>query len=200
MAVAAAHGALGKRNVAAARRAFAEQKRSAGGRIDFHLVMHLQNFDVPVRPKRRGGALDQRGKQVHPETHIAGADDHRVTCGGVDLFQIGWRQSRRANNVNDARLRRERSKLDARSRCGEVDNAIGIDDGLQRVVGDRHANRRQAGHHARILAERIAAGSLQRRGNRNTGHFPDRAHKHPAHAAGRAHDDEPHVGHSAPLF
>src|SRR3954452_13896317 len=48
MAVAAAHRAFAKRNVAPARRALPKQQRGARGRIDFHLVMHFQNFDVPI--------------------------------------------------------------------------------------------------------------------------------------------------------
>ena len=66
------------------RRRFAEQQRGAGGRVHLRPVVHLEDFDVPVRPQPRGRLLHQMREQGDAERGIAG-------------LQHGDRQSRRVD-------------------------------------------------------------------------------------------------------
>ena len=72
------------------------------------------------------------------------------------------------------------------------DACLCLGEGGQRVVGDRHAERRQAGERARILAERRRALALDRARQRAALGLGDGLDQHPAHPPGGADDDETH--------
>ncbi len=114
MAVARAHGMFGEIDGAPARGGFAEQQRRARGRIDLHAVMHFENLDVPIGPERSGGLLHEHGENVDAEAHVARAHDRRMARGGGDLREIVGGKPRRADDMRDARLRRERGEFDCR--------------------------------------------------------------------------------------
>src|SRR6188474_603585 len=74
VAVAAFDGMLVERDAAPVRRRTAEHKRGTRRRIDFLVVMHLQNFDVERIVERLCHALRERREKVDAEAHVARLD------------------------------------------------------------------------------------------------------------------------------
>ena len=108
-AVAAARGMGLEVDAAPLGRRLAEHQRRAGGRVDLHAVVHLDDFDVvSCRRAPRGGLAHQRRQQVDAEAHIAGAHDRGVTRGGFELCEVVFAEARRADDMDDARLGGER--------------------------------------------------------------------------------------------
>lgn len=63
----------------AGRGRFTQQKRRAGRRVHLVLVVHFQDFDVPVlRIQRLRRLLRQNAEQVDAKAHIARLDDARM--------------------------------------------------------------------------------------------------------------------------
>ncbi len=73
--------------------------------------MHLQDLDIETGQRFRR-LLHQRREQIDAQTHIAGFDDHGMARGGADFRFIVGGKSRRADHMDDARLRRERRQFD----------------------------------------------------------------------------------------
>ena len=140
--------------------------------------------------------LDQHRQQVDAEAHIAGLDDGGMARGGRDLRVVVGRAAGGADDMDDARLRGIAGEFDRRGRRGEIEHAVGLGEGRQRIVGDRHADACRAGELAGILAEMRRAGALDRAGDARARHGVDGADQRLAHAAGRAHHDQPHVAHA----
>src|SRR5579875_2855491 len=61
-------------DAAPARGSLAQKQSGAGGRVDLHAMMRLDDFDVVIGSKRTSRLFDERSKQVHAKTHIAGFD------------------------------------------------------------------------------------------------------------------------------
>ena len=114
-------------------------------------VVHLDDLDVEVRVERLGRLADEHGEEIDAEAHIAGLDDRGVAGGGGDLLLVLGGQAGRADDVDDARLRGEFGEGDGRGGDGEVEHAVGLGEGLDRLVGDRDAVRRQPGEEAESL-------------------------------------------------
>ncbi len=142
---------------------------------------------------------DQAGQQVDAERHVAGLDDPGVERRRLQLGEIVRRQAGGADHVDDAGLGGEFGVEHRRGRRREVEDAVGLGEDGQRIVGDRDAPRRQPGEHARILAERRRPLALDRAGERaalGAGHGLD---QHPPHApeaptTTRRMDHDPCVG------
>ncbi len=118
----------------------AEQIGGAGGGIDLVLVVHFQHFDIPAgRVQRLRRLTNQNAEQVHAEAHVAGLDDAGMAGGGGDLLLVLFRQARRADDMDDARLRRQFGEIAGGGGRGEIDDAVCGDEGLQRIVSDRDA-------------------------------------------------------------
>ena len=94
-----------------------------------------------------------RGEQVDAETHVAGADDHGVAGGGLQLGEIVGAHACRADDMDDARLRRQSRHFDRRRRNREIDHAIGLQQGGQRIVADLHVQRAEPGQQAHVLPQ-----------------------------------------------
>ncbi len=88
--------------------AWPEQQSGAGRRIDFLIVMHLENFDVERGIERLGHALGQRRQQIDAEAHIAGLDDLGRLGRVLDLAFVGGAQAGGADDVHLAGLGGER--------------------------------------------------------------------------------------------
>ena len=69
-------------------------------------VVHLQDLDVEFRAERCARPLGEKREQVDAKAHIAGLDDGGMTGGGLDLGLVGGGEARRADDMDDARLRR----------------------------------------------------------------------------------------------
>ena len=101
--------------------------------------------------------------------------------------------------MDDPRLGREFGEGDGRGRGGEVEDAIGADEGGERVGAKRDAVRSDAGEFAGVAADFRRVGPLDRclqHRSRRLGDHPD---QRPPHPSGGADDDELHVGHGPDL-
>ena len=183
-----------KIDAASGGRRLAEQQRRAGRRVDLVAVMHLEDLDVEVaRVERPRRLFDQDRQQVDAEAHIARLDDRRVARRRGDPGVVVRAAAGRADDMHDARLRGVAGELDGRGRHGEVEHAVGLGEGRQRIVGHGHVDRADAGDLAGILAEMRRAGPLDGAGDAHAFHGVDGADQRLAHAAGGAHDDQAHV-------
>ena len=108
-----------QRDLAAFGGGLAEHQRGAGRRVALVAVVHLQDLDIEFRAERCGDLRGEHGEQIDAEAHIAGLDDGGMTGGGLDLGLVGGREAGRADDMDDARLRRQRGERDRRA-CGEV--------------------------------------------------------------------------------
>lgn len=104
-----------------------------------------------------------------------------------------------AADVEDARLRGEIGETRAGLGRGEIEHALGVDDGRQRIVGDGDIGLAAARQQPRVLAERDRPLALERRAEHRARRLMDGAHQHPAHAARRACHHQPHVAHEMSL-
>ena len=118
--------------------------------------------------------------------------------GRGDLLLVVGGQAGGADDVDDARLRGELGEGDGRGGDGEVEDAVGLGEGLDRLVGDRDAVRREPGEEAGVLADLGRAGALDRGGEGDAGGRVDDAHQRPPHLPGGADHHQPHVGHRSP--
>ena len=82
------------------------------GASTFMLWCISQDLDVPVDAERPGDLFDQPGEQVDAEAHVAGAHDHRVARGGLEPGEVVFAHAGRADDMDDARLRRQRRHFD----------------------------------------------------------------------------------------
>jgi hypothetical protein len=104
-------------------------------------------------------------------------------------------QTRRADHVNDSRLRGERREPDSRRRRGEIKYSVRADDGCESVAADRDAHLAAAGEQPRVLADGNRSWLLDRAGEVGAWRLPDDLDEDAAHAAGRSGNDEPHIAH-----
>ena len=74
-------------------------------------------------------------------------------------------ESRRADDMRDARLRGEHRHRHRDGGGREIEDAVGMHDRLQRIGGDGHAVLADAGQHAAVAAERGRAVALECRVN-----------------------------------
>ena len=112
--------------------------------------------------------------------------------GGYFCFVFGA-ASGGADDMHDARLRGVAGELDTCGRRGEIEHAVGLGKGRQRVVGDFHAERADACELAGVLTNLRRAFSLDRCGDRCAGNGVDRADERLAHSASGSNDDETHI-------
>ena len=177
-----------QRDVPALRRRLAQEQRGARGRIHLVLVMHFQNFDVEVRPKRPRGLLHERREQVHAEAHIAGLHNGGMARRRFDLGLVFGREPGRADDMDDARLRGQRRGLKACGGHGEIEHALDLREQRQRIGHDGHANMAHARDLARILADYGRARPLDRARDLAPFGFMHKADEFAPHPAARAHD------------
>ena len=69
-------------------------------------MVHLQDLDVESAAERARRLFDEHGEQIHAEAHIARLDDGRVPRRGRDLRLVLGGTAGRADDMDDARLRR----------------------------------------------------------------------------------------------
>ena len=91
----------------------------------------------------------------------------------------------------------ERGELDGRGGRGEIENAVGVGEGGQRIVGDRDAERADPGEEAGVLPERRRALALDRAGEPAAFGLGDGLDQRAPHPPGGAHHHEPHLRHAA---
>ncbi len=95
--------------------------------------------------------------------------------------------------MDDARLRGIAGKFHARRRGGEVEHALGMCEGRQRVVADRHPDAAEPGKLAGILADMRRAGPFDGAGHARARHGRHRADQRLSHAAARADHRQSHL-------
>lgn len=194
-AVAAGDARLREIDGAALGRRFAEQDGGAGGRIDLHPVMHLDDLDVPVGAERRRDLPDQGGQKIDAEAHVAGADDRRALRRLRQLGQMPGLQPGRADDMEDAGLGSELREGNRRIGSGEIEHAVSRSEGGGGIARHLDAGGGQAGENPGIIPERGGARPLDRRPERATLGLVDSPDQHPAHPPGGTDDDETHITH-----
>gem|GEM_PF-6811376 len=136
----------------------AQHQGRAGRRVDLAPVMGLQHLDVPAGGVERARCLlDEHREQVDPEAHIPGLDDPRVAGGGLDPGVVFGQATCGADYMDDARLGGKRGKFGGGLRRGEVDDAVGIEEGGERVVGHGNLDVSEPGKLAGIAADEVRA-------------------------------------------
>ena len=163
-------------------------------------VMHLQDLDIEFRAKRAGDLGGQHGEQIDALTHIAGLDDGGMARGRLDLGLVGGRQAGRADDMDDARLRRQRGEGEGRSGRGEIEHAVDRREHGMRIVADGDAERRQAGHLADVAAESGRALGLDAAGHRAARRLDQHPRQRLAHAPGGSQHGNLHVAHGRRPF
>jgi hypothetical protein len=101
--------------------------------------MHFDNFDVVVVVECLGDALDQRGDKIDAETHIAGFHDRRALGRLSDQGVFFGGMACRADDMNEAGIRREFGKDQRRRRNRELDQDIGRSQQRRGIAGDDDA-------------------------------------------------------------
>ncbi len=132
----------------------AQQESRAGRRIDLHAMMHFGDFNIELGAERAGGLFDESGEEIDPEAHIAGTDDDGMAGRGFELCEVFRGESRRADDMDDAGLGGKGGEFDAGSRRGEIDNAVGSNNGGERIARDFDTAGAKFGEKAGVLAER----------------------------------------------
>ena len=56
-----------------------QQQSCARRGIHFHAMVHFDNFNIEILAQCCGHPFDQCPEQINPQTHIAGAHNHRMT-------------------------------------------------------------------------------------------------------------------------
>src|SRR5690606_37943035 len=108
-------------NPTSLRSSLTQQQCSPRGGIDLVLVMHLENFDVPLGGiERARSLLHEYTEQVHAKAHIAGLDDARMAGRSPDLLLVARRTPGCTYDVDDPRLCREPSERHRCGRAGEI--------------------------------------------------------------------------------
>jgi hypothetical protein len=95
-------------------------------RIDLGAVMHLEDFDVEAFVERLRHALDQRGKQIDAEAHIARLHDDGARGDAADHGVIRRRQPGGSDDMHEPALCGDRDIGNGRGRHREIENAVGI--------------------------------------------------------------------------
>ena len=116
-------------------------------------VVHLQDLDIEFGAERRGDLGGERGEQVDAQAHIAGLDDGGMAGGGLDLGLVGRGEAGRADDMDEAGLRRQRGEFDGRGRRGEIEHAVDVSEDGEGIVGDGDAERLEASHFADVAAD-----------------------------------------------
>ena len=157
--------------------------------------MHLQDLDIEFRPERASDLRGQHGEQIDALAHIAGLDDGRMTRDGLDLGLVGGREAGRADDMDEARLRRQRGKCERRSGRGKIEHAVDLGEHGMRLVGDGDAKRLQAGHLADVAADRRRALGLDAAGDQAARRLDQHPRQRLAHAPGGSQHGNLHVAH-----
>src|SRR5215467_4440483 len=121
LAVAGPHAALVERNASRSGGSRAKHQRCPRRRVALVAMMHFENLDVELWSKRLGHARGETSEQVDAEAHVARFDDGGMTGGGGDLGLVWLGEAGRANDMDNAGLRRERGKGHGRGRHGDAE-------------------------------------------------------------------------------
>lgn len=174
----------------------AQHQRRAGGGIDLHAVMRLDDFYIPVCIQRCGDFLCQTGQQVDAKAHIAGLNDHGMVGGGIKFGVMRRFKAGGSHNMHGAGLSGEGGKFHRGSGGGEIDHRLRCGEGFERVIADQNAKRSAAHADADILANPGMAGAFDATCQLGVRVGGDALDQHLTHAArGSGDDDSGDVGH-----
>ncbi len=147
----------------------------------------------PPGRKRTRRLFREHAEQVDAKAHIARLDDAGVTGGGADPRLVIRRAAGRADDVHDARLRRKAGEFHRGGGRREIEDAFGLDEGFERLVGNGDPHRAGTGKLAGIAADKRRAGPLDRGMKAHAGGLVNDPDQCLAHTAGRADHNELHV-------
>ena len=121
-------------------------------------MMHLDDFDVVVRPEDGRDALGQAEQHVDADAHIGGDDDRRAPCGLGQRLAMFGAQAGCADDQRGAALLGVAGILEGGGGTGEVDDDVGHGEQLRRIIADANAGRCDAGERTQITADGEMAG------------------------------------------
>ncbi len=178
-----------------------DRQRGARGRVPLESMMDLGNLDIEIRQGRCRQST-QMEHQVDAHAHI-GRYQHRDPLRrraqtsvrlGVETGHAAYQRHRRIETGVNERQGPVRQR--------EIDQHVGVVDGLGRMRSQPHPGLRQTGQTADVGAVAGIVGRQQRAADPDIRRRRDRTQQSPAHAPGgtgdgdaqlsiRAHDDDP---------
>ena len=155
-------------------------------------MMHLDDFDVVVRPEDRRDAPSQAEQHVDADAHIGGDHDRHAPGRLGQRLAMLDAQAGGADDQRGAVLLGVAGILEGGGGTGEVDDDVGHGEQLRRIVADANAGRRDAGERTQITADGEMAGCLETANQAGAGRLQHRLHQHPPHPPSAAGNSDPH--------
>jgi len=177
------------------RRGPAEGKCRAGRGIDLGAMVHLEDFDVPLRPEPAGHLIDQPKQQIDAKAGVGRPDDRHARSSLAHRPFLGRLQPGRADDQRLAEPRRHCGVFSGGSRGGELDRHIAVAQEAVRAVADDDPDAAEASQLADILAGRRAAMPRHAASQGAALGREDVADQHAAHAAGASDHTDPGFRH-----
>ncbi|AEM42165.1 predicted signal transduction protein containing a membrane domain protein [Ketogulonicigenium vulgare WSH-001] len=144
------------------RRRFAQHQGGARWRVDLVAVMRLDDLDVEIGIQRGGDLLGQLDQQVHPKAGISGPHGDAMARGGEQLLDMRGFKAGGADDMHRAGLRGKFGEFHTGLGAGEIQHALRLCKGCDRIIADSDTNRLPAQHGADILSDPRAAHPHQR--------------------------------------
>ncbi|MPM84292.1 hypothetical protein SDC9_131363 [bioreactor metagenome] len=155
------------------------------------VVVHLDDFDVVIRPEDGRGLFRQLKQQIDADAHIVGRNDPAARLRQLRQFAFFLRRQRGgADHDRAPGVERGFRAFDHAAR-GEVDDRVG---GFQRfsvVGGDRHAGVAAPGDQPGVLPDERGFRVFDRPGEFERFALHDVGDQPAAHAARGSDDDSP---------
>ena len=82
----------------------AEQQGRAGGRVDLHAMMHLDDLDVPLDAERRAVRRTRAARRLTPRLMLPERTIGAWRDGRLEPVEVGGVEARRADDMGDAGL------------------------------------------------------------------------------------------------
>ncbi len=169
----------------------AHLQRGTGRRVDLVPMVRLDDLDVVFVSEYAGCHLEQAQRDVHADAHVRREHDRNRLGRARDRRASGIVEPGRSDHHPDAAFDARAQVRQRARRPGEVDQEVGLRDGLIDAGADRHPGfATEEG--ACVLAERSAAGDVERACELRVGRLEHGFHERAAHAAGCAGDRDSH--------
>ena len=154
------------------------------------MVVDLDDLGLETGAEEAGCAGDELRQDRHADAHVGGDDRPGARGLGAQRGILLPVEPGRADDQGGAALGGDPRVRERRDGGGEVEHdVLGAADRAE-VAADRHAERRAAGHLARVAPDSAVPGRLDRAGDREVRILARQRHQQPAHASRRPADDE----------
>ena len=196
VAVTRTHRALLEVDTAALRRRAPEHECGSRGGVDLLVVVHLEDLDIEVFPKRFRDALDQRLQHIDAHAEVAGFDDDSAPAGRADQLLVFAAQPGGADDMHDCRPGGQLSEGNAGRGNGEVEQPVRLGEQWLEFGSNGHVVLAKPGQFAGVAADDRRPRRIHRTRERHAIGRRNRVHEAAPHAPAGPSHDQPHVGHS----